>query len=129
VPKTAIAAPIELPRHTRDEDHSDVNFVTKRLHPALQQPGQFFIMAGKRIQITSVIQSNTEYSYERVHQHASGEITTVENATPHRSSFTVKVTTKPSTVERDVFTETTRTEGGSSSSVNIKKPGYDASQL
>jgi hypothetical protein len=86
-------------------------------------------MAGKRIQITSEIQSNTEYSYQRVHQHTSGEITTVENATPHRSSSTVTVTTKPYKAGTDGSTETTKTKGGSSSPFNINKPGYDTSQL
>jgi hypothetical protein len=86
-------------------------------------------MAKKRIQITSGVHSQTEYSYQRVHNLGTGEITTVEHTAPHSSSSTVTVTTNPYTVETDGSTDATKTKGGSSSSVHINKPGYDTSQL
>jgi hypothetical protein len=86
-------------------------------------------MGKKRIQVTSDFKADTEQFYERVHHHNSGETKVVENTKPHLGSSSITITTNPYTVETAGSTEEARTKEGSSSTVNINKPGYDTSQL
>ena len=86
-------------------------------------------MSKKRIQITSDFTSDAEQFYERVVHPDTGETKVVENCNPKTSSSSVTVTTNPYTFETDGSPEKTKTKKGSSSTVNINKPGYDTSQL
>jgi hypothetical protein len=86
-------------------------------------------MEKKRIQITSDVKADTQQFYQRIHHPSTGETTVVEDTKPHTSTSTVTVTTNPYTVETDGSTDGTKTKEGSSTTVNINKPGYDTSQL
>jgi hypothetical protein len=86
-------------------------------------------MAEKRVQITSHVRSQVDYSYQRVHQHESDQTTTIEKTSPYTSSSTVTLTTNPYIVETQDPADATKANGGSSSTVNYNKAGYDTSQL
>jgi hypothetical protein len=82
----------------------------------------------KRVQIKSDFTSEAAYSFERVQDKDTGEINVTKNSNPTISSSTTTITTKPYTVDTNSSSETTQNVG-SSSTMNINKPGYDTSQL
>ena len=86
-------------------------------------------MGEKRIQITSNFTSNADHLQERVHNIDTGKTKVVDNSKPHIRSSSITVTTNPYTVETDGSPEHTVTKEGSATAVDIKKAGYDTSQL